>query len=197
MPSINSETAMTTKKPGGPKTRQKGGIGLEADAPAETNEWKTYRDPKHGFEIDIPENWVIYKEVAPALASVFFRLRYGWNPHVDVAFANGPDEIINVVVEIMNPEPTSNLTEQFFRLYAQNMNYTHCEYGRIVVVNKAHTWTRYVVKNQIWSKKYLIVLNGKGYAITASCNNKEMFLQSEEVWDAIAASLRMPHSSKR
>jgi tetratricopeptide (TPR) repeat protein len=189
------EAARTAKKPDESKTKRGDRINLEADAPvAEMVKSKTYRDPEHGFEIDIPEQWAIYKEVAPALASALLKLGHGWDPTTDVAFTGGPGEIVNVVVETMSPEPPPNLTERTFRLYAQAMSFTHCEYGRIIVGNKAHTWARYLVKNRMWSKKYMIVLDGKGYAITASCDDREMFLRREEVWDAIAASLRVPHS---
>jgi len=189
---IKLETDVPAKKLDGMKTSQKKRSGFETDRPVEKpDRLKTYRDKKHGFEIDIPEDWTIYKEIVPALAPVFFRLAHGWTPNVDVAFTCGPNEILNIVVETMTPEPTPDFTETFFKLYAQRMNFTNCEYGRITVENKAHTWSRYQIENEIWSKKYMIVLKGKGYAITASCNDKEMFLQREEIWDAIAASFRL------
>lgn len=165
----------------------------------DTGKWKTYRDLKHGFEIDIPEHWEIHQDSVPAsaLASVYSRLRYGCGSDVDIVFTNGPDEIMNILVETMSPEPTPSIIEQLFRAQAQHtMNYTHCEYGRIIVGNKAHTWARYLFANKLWSKKYMIVLDGKGYAITASYNDREAFLRREKGWDAIAASLRVPHSSK-
>jgi tetratricopeptide (TPR) repeat protein len=171
---------------------QKRRIGFGTNAPVEkAAEVKTYRDKKHGFEIDIPKDWTVYKEILPALAPTLLRLAYGWDPSVDVAFTCGPNEILNIVVETMRPEPTPGFTESFFKLYAQRMGFTNCEYGRIIVGNKAHTWSRYQFENQVWSKKYLIVLGGKGYAITASCNDKGMFLQREKIWDAIAASFRL------
>ncbi|MCD4738561.1 MAG: tetratricopeptide repeat protein [Anaerolineae bacterium] len=186
------DTGVPGEKPDESKASRKTKIDFKFSVPVEkTAKLKTYQDEKHGFEIAIPEDWSIYKEAAPMLASVFFRLAHGWTPDVDIAFTCSPNEILNIVVETMTPEPTPNFTERFFRLYAQNMNFTNCEYGRITVGNKAHTWSRYQVKNKIWSKKYMIVLDGKGYAITASCNGKEMFLQREKIWDAIAASFRL------
>jgi hypothetical protein len=202
MLTTDSETDKT-KDADGLKTRQTDAshkTALKTDALVEdTGKWKTYRDPKHGFEIDIPGHWEIHQESVPAsaLASIFSRLRYGCGADVDIAFTNGPDEIMNILVETMSPEPTPNFTEQLFRAQAQHtMNYTHCEYGRIIVENKAHTWARYLFASKLWSKKYLIVLDGKGYAITASCKDREGFLRREKVWDAIVASLRVPHSSK-
>ncbi len=149
---------------------------------------KTYKDSKYGFKIDIPTDWTIHKEIAPLLAQELFELAHGWTPDVDVAFTSGPNEILNIVIEPMVPEPTTNVTERLFRLYAQKMNFLNCEYGRISVCNKPHTWARYQIKNKIWSKKYMIVLNGKGYAITASCISQEQFSQREKVWNAITTS---------
>jgi tetratricopeptide (TPR) repeat protein len=193
---VDQGTDVPTKKLEGMEPSQKERSVFEDDVPVERpDRLKTYRDEKHGFEIDIPEDWTIYKGIEPALAPGFSRLAHGWTPNVDVAFTRGPDEILNIVVETMRPEPTPHFTETFFRLYAQSMNFTNCEYGRIMVANKAHTWSRYQVENKLWSKKYMIVLKGKGYAITASCNDKEMFSQREKVWDTIAASLRLTPNS--
>ena len=162
------------------------------DVPAAENrdKFKTYRDKKHGFEIDIPEDWSIQEGAVPVLASVLFKWRHGWGPKADVVFTHGSDEALNIMIETMSPEPTPNDTERFFRVYAQSMNYTNCEYGRIMVGGKVHTWSRYLFDNTLWSKKYMIVLDGKGYAITASCNDKKTFSQREKVWDTIALSLR-------
>jgi tetratricopeptide (TPR) repeat protein len=188
---INMETDVPAKKLDEMKKGQKRRIGFETDVPVEKlDKLKTYRDKKHGFEIDIPEDWTIYKKIVPALAPVL-RPAHSWAPNVDVAFTCGPNEILNIVVETMTPEPTPNFTENLFRLYAQSMNFVNCEYGRITVGNKEHTWTRYQIENKIWSKKYMIVLKGKGYAITASCNDKEKFSQREKIWDAIAVSFRL------
>jgi tetratricopeptide (TPR) repeat protein len=193
---INLETDVPAKEPDGLKTGRKKRIGFGPDVPAkEPDKTKTYRDKKHGFEIDIPEDWTIYKEIVPALAPDVSKFGDGWTPNVDVAFTCGPTEIVNIVVETMTPEPTPHLTEDFFRLYAQRMGYSNCEYGRIIVGNKTHTWSRYQFENKVWSKKYMIVLRGKGYAITASCNDKEMFSQREKIWDAIAASFRLTPTS--
>ncbi len=189
---LGFDTGVPVEKRDKSRISQKNKLGFKTGVSAKkTDELKTYQDKKHGFAIDIPEDWIIHKEITPALAPIFFRLAHGWTPEVDVAFTCSPNEILNIVVETIPSEITPNFTEQLFRLYAQNMRFTNCEYGRIMIGNKVHTWSRYQVESKIWSKKYMIVLGGKGYAITASCDSKELFLQKEKIWDTIATSLRL------
>ncbi len=152
---------------------------------------KTFRSEEQGFEIDMSEDWSLYKDTAPILQTMLFRLTHGWTPHVDVAFTRGPSEIFNVVVESMTPEPPPEVTEHVFRLHAQQSGYANLEFGRIAVGGRMHTWARYQIAGKIWSKKYMIVLSGKGYAVTASSNDPKVFAQGEKDWDAIAASLRL------
>jgi len=71
------------------------------------------------------------------------------------------------------------------------MNFTDCMFGRILVGQKEHVWARYQMHNDVWSKKYMIILNGVGYAISASCSGKEMIIQREKNWDEIARSFRL------
>jgi tetratricopeptide (TPR) repeat protein len=156
---------------------------------------KTYQDKKHGFEIDIPQNWTIYKEILPVLDAAFLGPGHDWTPDVDVTFTCGPKEFVNVAVETMTPEPTPQMTEQIFRQYAASRHFKNCQYGRITVARQAHTWARYQASDQVWSKKYLIVLSGKGYAITASCTGQKMLSQREKIWDTIATSLRLTPAS--
>lgn len=153
---------------------------------------KTYRDDTYGFEIDIPEDWARCKENAPSLWNILFRLIRGWTPHVNAAFTCGPNEILNIVIEPMTPEPTPEVSERLFKLHAQQMGYADLGFGRITVGGRQHTWARYQFADKVWSKKYMIVLGGKGYAITASCKGQNMFAQREKIWDTIAASLRLP-----
>ena len=70
---------------------------------------KTYRSEKHGFEIDIPEEW------SPAALAA---LPLGGAPGVAVQFL-GDDESANIVIEPMAPEPPPDVTEHMFRLAAQ------------------------------------------------------------------------------
>jgi tetratricopeptide (TPR) repeat protein len=175
------------RKPEGMKTPRKKRMGFETGVPAEKEgETKTYRDEKLGFEIEIPEDWSLASG-QPLLPAISFALKSGWIPRVDVQFC-GSNEALNIVIEPMMPEPPPDVTELLFTLQAQDMEYANCEFGRITIGGKEHTWARYQFADKAWSKKYMIVLGGKGYAITVSCNDQGMFAQREKVWDAIASS---------
>jgi hypothetical protein len=150
----------------------------------------TYRNEKHGFEINLGDEWSVYSGIVPLLPTILFTIENGWIPKTDIEFSTGLFEYLNIVVEIMNPEPPAQFLERFFSEYAQQMNFTDCVYGRIVVRQKEHVWARYQMRNNVWCKKFMIILNGVGYAITASCAGKAMFLQRERTWDDIAKSLR-------
>jgi hypothetical protein len=157
---------------------------------------KTYRSEKHGFEIDIPEEWSPASGRMPMLPAAMFALKSGWAPGVEVQFL-GADESVNISIEPMTPEPPPDVTELMFRLAAQDMGYANCEFGRITVGGRQHTWARYLLAGEIWSKKYMLVMDGKGYAITAACHGEPcspgepLFAQRERVWDAVALSFRL------
>jgi hypothetical protein len=152
---------------------------------------ETYRNEKYGFEIDMPDEWFLYTGTLPLLPTILFAIVNGWIPKVDVEFSTGPNEYINIAVEIIRPEPSPQFLEYFFSQYAQQMNFADCMFGRIFVGQKEHVWARYQMPNNVWSKKYMIILNGVGYAISASCSGKEMIIRREKSWDEIAASLRL------
>ena len=151
---------------------------------------ETYQNKKYGFEIDLSDEWFVYTGTIPLLPTILFTIANGWIPKADVEFSTGPNEYLNIVVEIIKPEPPPQFLEHFFRQYAQQMNFTDCTYGRIFVGQKEHVWARYQMHNNVWSKKYMIILNGVGYAISASCTG-ETIMQKEKRWDEIAKSLRL------
>ncbi|MCP4371130.1 MAG: tetratricopeptide repeat protein [Deltaproteobacteria bacterium] len=154
------------------------------------NKMKTYRNEQYGFEIDTPEDWSISSGKMPLWFSVPHTLKFGWSPSVTVQFV-GTNESCNINVETMTPELPPDVTELLFTLEAQDMEYVNCEFGRITIEDKRHTWTRYEHAGKVWSKKYLIVGGGQGYAITAACNNRSLFAQREKVWDEVALSFRL------
>lgn len=151
---------------------------------------KTYRDDEHGFEIDIPENWSHLHDTLVAILASGARFTHGWKPP-EVMFGGGRGEVLNIVIEPMMPEPSPGSTQLLVTNYAMTAGFTDVKFGRITIGGKDHTWATYVADKRAWTKKYMIVLGGKGFAITATCNAKETFLQREKVWDAIASSFRL------
>jgi hypothetical protein len=97
---------------------------------------------------------------------LIFRLIRGWTPHVNVAFTCGPHEVFNIVIEPLVLEPSPEETQHFFLYTCQNSGFSNVAFGQILVDSKIHPWARYLAFDKVWSKKYMIVLHGKSYAIT-------------------------------
>lgn len=174
------------------QTRQRRSLGFTQGRPGPRQpQIRTYRYEQAGFEIDLPVDWSPTDKSPSLLGSLRAKLRFGWTPDVDAAFSCGANETLNVVVEPMSPEPPPHLTQYLFSLTASRMGYADCRFGRISVGGKPHTWVRYTLRGQLWCKKYLLVFDGQGYAITASCDDPALLSQREKVWDAIASSLRV------
>jgi tetratricopeptide (TPR) repeat protein len=149
-----------------------------------------YRNEQYGFEIEIPEDLALDSGRLPLLPAILSAVKLGWIPSVNVQFGNA-NVSINIAIESMSPELPPDLTELMFALQAQDMEYVNCEFGRISLGDKVHTWARYELAGKLWSKKYMLVLGGKGYAITVGCNDQNVSLQREGEWDASVSSFRL------
>lgn len=147
-----------------------------------------YRNEKYGFEIDLPIGWGItsgFSRIPVVISNVF--------QHANILeeFSDGDKAYLNIVVERMQPEIPPDINELIFTLRAQKLNYSDVQFGRITIGGAVHTCVSYVMNQKGWLKKYLVVLNGYGYALTASCPLVDRNPKVEETWDNIARSLRL------
>jgi hypothetical protein len=151
-----------------------------------------YRNEAYNFEIDLPEGWAITSGLSrlPVILSNAFK-----HANILEEFSNGSKEFINIVVEAMRPEIPPDICELIFTINALKMRYTEVEFGRITIGGREHACAFYVMNQKAWLKKYLIVLNGYGYALTASCPIEQRSTIVEETWDRIATSLRLLNPS--
>jgi hypothetical protein len=88
------------------------------------------------------------------------------------------------------PEPRLEETEREFARYARDCGYTELEFGRIRVEGKEHIWARYRMPQGIWTKKYMVVLDGIEYCMTASATNRQWLAQREPIWDKTVTTFR-------
>jgi hypothetical protein len=148
----------------------------------------TYRNEMHGFEIDLPRDW--------AITSGFSRIHVILSTMIQHAnileeFSCGGKEHLNIVVEKMQPEIPPDINELMFTLQARKMKYTDVKFSRLTIVGKDHACVTYIMNLKGYLKKYLIVLNGYGYALTASCRIDYKNPETEDRWDSIAKSFRL------
>jgi len=148
-----------------------------------SGEMKTYRDERHGFEIDVPTEWL------PPIQVAVEGLKFNCNFN----------EAFNIQMGPMISETSLYDTESEFKRYAHAKGYTALELGRTTAQGKDHIWARYHMGNRDWTKKYMIVFGETEYAITATCFDQQEFLEKERIWDEIVASFRLltPISSIR
>lgn len=147
-----------------------------------------YRNEKYGFELNLPKGWIItsgISRIPVILSNVINRA------NILEEFSHGNKEHLNIVVELMQPEIPPDINELIFTLRAQEMNYTDLQFGRITVGGRVHASVSYVMNRKGWLKKYLIVLNGYGYALTASCPLEHIKPMVEVNWNHIVASFRL------
>ena len=149
---------------------------------------KTYRNEQNGFEIDIPAEWSIHTE--SSMARPFGAQR-------TVIFKCRQNEAFNFQIGALASKPALSETENEFRRYAQEKGYTSLAIGKIAIDGKEHIWTRYYMGGGLWSKKYMIALNGIEYVITATCMDQKLLLEMEKVWDLVAVSFRLTASADK
>ena len=136
---------------------------------------KTYRNERLGFEIHMPEEWALPTRVGLG----------------GLAFGCGPDEGFDVAVGPFLSQPSLEDTERRFAQYASAQGYGDLEFGRTSVGGKGHVWIRYRMEGDVWAKKYLLVFDGVGYALTGTCCSRKMLARREKAFDAVAKSFRL------
>lgn len=147
-----------------------------------------YRSDKFGFEIDLPRGWAIssgFSRIPVILSNIINRA------NILEEFSYGNKEFLNIVVEPMQPEIPPDINELAFTLQAQQMNYTDLRFDKITVARRLHTYADYVMNGKGWLRKYMIVIDGHGYAFTASCPLAHRSPSVENTWNRIVASFRL------
>ena len=152
-----------------------------------------YVNERYGFELNFPDDWAKTSGRAriPLLLSNVIM-----HANILEEYGNQQKEYINIVIEKMQPEIPPDIIEMIFHIEALDRNYTEIEFGRIHIAERDHTWATYVMNRRGWLKKYGIVLNGYGYALTASCPIEQRSQEVEGGWDRIAASFRLTGTVK-
>jgi tetratricopeptide (TPR) repeat protein len=141
---------------------------------------KTYTNSDYGFILHIPESWSIPvngEQITPHGISIEFRC--------------DAQEAFNIQ---LGPEiSTSSLekTSQEITIYAQKSNYSNLTVGIIRICNIDHVWASYNIAKNIWSKKYLLVLDGIEYAITATSSDEHLHVKQSVKWDNIVTSFQL------
>jgi tetratricopeptide (TPR) repeat protein len=153
---------------------------------------KMYRNEKHGFEIDVPENW----SPPPAEAYEYMNMLNPLPPGMqkDVFQYGNYEEAFNFEIAPLFPEPLLTDTEVEFKLFVRTRGFRDLRMGRIVVAGKEHVCASYSIDDEMgkrWNKKYMIVFGGVEYAITGTSQDLHWFAKREKDWDAIIQTFRV------
>jgi tetratricopeptide (TPR) repeat protein len=136
---------------------------------------RKYTNETLGFELLLPDSWPNPIETTSDT----------------IIFDRAPIERINIIVGPLNPERLIEFTQLAFCRYAQTKGYTDVELGKIAIENINHACAKYNMGNNNWTKKYMVVFGYTEYAITASCYDKNSFLENEKQWDLIVKTFRL------
>ena len=140
---------------------------------------KTYQSKQHGFEIAVPEVWLL-----PRGESIKSAVGHA------IVFCCGAGENCNIEIGRSICDQVE-VVERAFRRYATARGYTELELGTISAGGREHVWARYHMGARDWAKKYLIVFGDTEYAITTNCCDRQRFAEREPVWDSVAQSFRL------
>ena len=150
---------------------------------------RTYRNEKHGFEFEVPDEWSLPKGDARQLPS-----------GEAITFGCNYDESFYLLIAPLRSTYFPGLAEFELRQFAIHKGCSNLELGRINIENEEHVWARYYMGYGRWGKKYKLVLFDTEYTITASyidnSSDHQMFLQRQQVWDAILTSFRLVERHK-
>lgn len=147
-----------------------------------------YVNQRYCFQLDFPDPWRKSRgleRMSVWLADVI--------NHAGILeeFTDGNKQFINIVMETMQPEIPPDITAMLFQTQALDLGYTEIEVGTFEVEQREHAWATYVMNRKGWLKKYMIIVNGLGYALTASCPIEQRSREVEDRWDRIAASFQL------
>ncbi len=139
---------------------------------------KTYRNVELGFQMEIPEDWSPPK--SGGVQSTIGKL---------VILTWDSNEYFSLTINQLPREESLNQVENEIREQARFYNFSSLGLGRFIVDGKQHVWMRYYnPRIRKWCKKYFIALSGTGYLVMGYCDDQNMLLKREKVWDAVVAS---------
>jgi hypothetical protein len=150
-------------------------------------DWKTYRNEHYGFRIDVPSQWAVSPK------SLVSRLlgRGDRNP----TLRGTHPETLSIMIGRLRSEPTPGETERQFIRHASGRGLRDVEMGRFMLLGKEHVWMRYFMQPGIHVKKYLLVLGGTEYSVTAFLGQEGEPSQvrdaREQLYDEVLATFRL------